>query len=125
MMLPSHLLSIKNIPDLDYIRYDEKEGLRIGALATLEAIKTSPVIRQRFGILAQAAGVAGLVQIRNRGTIGGNLCHAAPSAETAPPLIALGAKVKIIGPGGERTVALEDFFTGPGGTVLQAGEILT
>lgn len=125
MMLPSYLISIKNIPDLDYVRYDEKEGLRIGALTTLEAIKVSPAIRQRFGILAQAAGVVGSVAIRNGGTIGGNLCNAAPSAETAPALIALAAKAKIAGLSGERTVALEDFFTGPGETVLQTGEILT
>lgn len=124
-MLPSYLISIKNVPDLGYIHYDEKEGLCIGALTTLEAIKASPVIRQRFGILAQAAGVVGSVAIRNRGTIGGNLCNAAPSAETAPALIALAAKVRIAGLGGERTIALEDFFTGPGETVLQTGEILT
>lgn len=124
-MLPSYLISIKNIPDLGYIRYDEKEGLRIGALTTIEAIKASPVIRQRFGILAQAAGVVGSVAIRNQGTIGGNLCNAAPSAETAPALIALAAKAKIAGLSGQRTVALEDFFTGLGETVLQTGEILT
>ncbi len=62
--------------------------------------------------------------IRNVGTVGGNLCHASPAADTAPALIALGARVKIVGPAGERTCALEDFFTGPGQTVLQSGEIL-
>ncbi len=124
-MIPSYLISIQNVPDLDYIRYDEEEGLRIGALTTLEAIKTSATIRRRFGILGQAAGVMASVEIRNQGTIGGNVCNAAPSAETAPALIALAAKAKIAGPEGERTVALEDFFTGPGETVLQTGEILT
>jgi CO/xanthine dehydrogenase FAD-binding subunit len=124
-MLPSHLISINDIPDLDYIRYDGKEGLRIGALTNIEAIKTSPTIRRRFGILAQAAAMIGSVAIRNQGTIGGNLCNAAPSAETAPALIALGAKAKIVGLSGERTVALKDFFTEPGETVLQTGEILT
>jgi carbon-monoxide dehydrogenase medium subunit len=62
--------------------------------------------------------------IRNVGTIGGNLCHASPSAETAPSLIGLGASVKLMGPDGERTVALEKFFTGPGQTVLQTGEMM-
>ena len=61
--------------------------------------------------------------IRNMGTIGGNLCHASPAADTAPSLIGLGATVKIVGPAGKRTVALEDFFTGPGQTVLQRGEM--
>jgi carbon-monoxide dehydrogenase medium subunit len=124
-LLPAYLISIKNIPDLDYIRYDEEGVLRIGALTALESIKSSAVIRRRFGILSQAAGLIGSVAIRNQGTIGGNLCNAAPSAETAPALIALGAKAKIAGLSGERMIALEDFFTGPGMTVLQTDEILT
>lgn len=124
-IVPSYLISIKNVPHLDYIRYDEKEGLTIGALATLQAMKSSPIVQQKFDILAQAAGVVGSVAIRNGGTIGGNLCNAAPSAETAPALIALGAKAKITGLDGERIVTLEDFFTGPGETVLLTGEILT
>lgn len=122
---PHYLINIKNIPDLDYIRYDDKESLRIGALTTIEALKTSPVIRRRFGILSQAAGGLGTVQIRNQGTIGGNLCFASPAVDTAPALITLAAKARIVGAGGERTVALEDFFIGPGQTVLQADEILT
>jgi len=122
---PRYVINLKSIPDLDYISYDDKEGLRIGALASLEAVKTYATIQQRFGILAEAAGVVGSVAIRNQGTIGGNICNAAPSAETGPALIALAAKVKIVGLGGERTVALEEFFTGPGETVLQTGEILT
>jgi CO/xanthine dehydrogenase FAD-binding subunit len=122
---PRYLINIKDIPDLDYIRYDDKEGLRIGALTTIEALKTSTLIRRRFGILGQAADVLGTVQIRNRGTIAGNLCNASPAAETAPALITLAAKARIAGVAGERAVALEDFFIGPGQTVLQVGEILT
>ena len=122
---PRYLINIKNIPDLDYIRYDDKEGLRIGALTPIEALKTSTLIRRRFSILSQAAAVLGTVQIRNRGTIAGNLCNASPAAETAPALITLAAKARIAGVAGERAVALEDFFVGPGQTVLQAGEILT
>ena len=122
---PRCLINIKGIPDLDYIRYDDKEGLRIGALTTIEALKTSPLIRRRFGILSQAAGVLGTVQIRNRGTIAGNLCNASPAAETAPALIILAATARIVGVGGERAVALEDFFIGPGRSALQSDEILT
>jgi carbon-monoxide dehydrogenase medium subunit len=122
---PQYLINIKAIPNLDYITYDEEAGLSIGALATIRAIETSPLIKQRFGILTQAAAVLGSVQVRNRGTIGGNICNAAPSADTAPALITLAAKARIIGLGGERTVAVEDFFTGPEETVLQADEILT
>lgn len=124
-VIPRYLINIKNIPDLDYIRYDDKEGLRIGALTPIEALKTSTLIRRRFGILSQAAAVLGTVQIRNRGTIAGNLCNASPAAETAPALITLAAKARIVGVAGERAVALEDFFISPGQTVLQAGEIVT
>jgi CO/xanthine dehydrogenase FAD-binding subunit len=124
-VIPRYLINIKDIPNLDYIRYDDKEGLRIGALTPIEALKTSILIRRRFGILSQAAAVLGTVQIRNRGTIAGNLCNASPAAETAPALITLAAKARIVGVAGERAVALEDFFIGPGQTVLQAGEILT
>jgi CO/xanthine dehydrogenase FAD-binding subunit len=124
-VIPRYLINIKDIPNLDYIRYDDKEGLRIGALTPIEALKTSILIRRRFGILSQAAAVLGTVQIRNRGTIAGNLCNASPAAETAPALITLAAKARIVGVAGERAVALEDFFVGPGQTVLEASEILT
>lgn len=124
-VIPRYLINIKDIPDLDYIRYDDKEGLRIGALTPIEALKTSTLIRRRFSILSQAAAVLGTVQIRNRGTIAGNLCNASPAAETAPALITLAAKARIVGVAGERAVALEDFFVAPGQTVLQAGEIVT
>ncbi len=124
-VLPRYVIHMEGIPNQDIISYDEKVGLRIGALATINSIEVSPVVRQKFGILAQAASQLGTPQIRNRATIGGNLCNAAPSAETAPALLVLEAKVKIVGAGGERTVPLENFFAGPGRTVLSAGEILT
>ena len=123
-MLPSCLINIKSIPDLDYIRVDEQNALHIGALVTLEPIKNSPVVQQKFSVLAQAAGAVGSTAIRNVATIGGNLCNASPSADTAPALLAIGAKVTLASPDGKRTMALADFFTGPGNTVLQPGEIL-
>ncbi|GAI92351.1 unnamed protein product [marine sediment metagenome] len=124
-LTPGYIINIKPIANLDYIDYDDTEGLRIGALATLCDIETSPVIREKFPMIADAASKIGTPQVRNTGTIGGNLCNAAPSADTAPPLIGLGARAKINGPNKERIIALEEFFTGPGQTVLQAGEILT
>ena len=124
-VLPRYIINIKGIPNQGIITYDEKEGLRIGALATIHSIEVSPVIRQKFSILAQAASELGTLQVRNCATIGGNLCNAAPSAETAPALIVLGARVKIVGADGERTVPIENFFTGPGQTVLRPHEILS
>ncbi len=121
---PQYVIDLNTIPDLDYIRQD-REGLKIGTLATLHAVESSPIIQERFPMLAAAARQIGSPQIRNMGTIGGNLCNATPSADTPPPLIGLGAKVKIVGLGGERIIGLEGFFVGPDKTVLQGDEILT
>jgi carbon-monoxide dehydrogenase medium subunit len=122
---PQYMVGLKGVANLDYIDYGDIDGLRIGVLASNQSIADSAVIQQKFGILATAAAEIGTPQIRNMGTIGGNLCHAAPSADTASPLIALGARVKLTGGKGERTVPLEEFFTGPGETALQPDELLT
>ena len=122
---PGHIINIKGITGKDYIIHDEKDGLRIGPLTTIHAIETSPVIREKFAVLAHAAGKLGTWQVRNKATIAGNLCHASPSAETVPALIVLGAEAKVMKAEGERTVLIENFFTGPGQTVLKPGEILT
>jgi len=121
---PDYVLDITNIPGLDYINYDEKQGLSIGALTTIRSLEKSAEICQRYPVISQAANQLGSVAIRNIGTLGGNLCNAAPSAETAPALIGLSAKARIVGPDGERLVPLEDFFTGPGTTVLKTAELL-
>jgi len=93
---PSCIVDLKGISDLDCIRYDEKDGLRFGALTTSRAIETSPVIKGKFTVLAQAASSIGSVQVRNRGTVGGNICNAVPSADTAPALLTLQARLKIV-----------------------------
>lgn len=121
---PSYLIDIKRVPDLNYIRHDEDEGLRIGALTTIQAIKNSPFIKKKFSVLNQAANVLGTRQVRNLATLGGNLCNASPAAECAPALLTLEARAKIVGLRGERTFPLEEFFVGPGQTVLQNHEIL-
>lgn len=122
---PQYIINIKAIPNLDGINYSRKDGLVIGAMTTLAAIESSPIIGERFPILSSAAHQTGSPHIRNIGTIGGNLCNAAPSADMAPSLIGLGAKAKIKGLKGERTVTVEQFFLGPGVSILKAGEILT
>ena len=124
-MVPRRLINIKGIANLDQIRHDERDGLRIGALTTIQAIEASSVIGKKFSALKQAASVLGTTQIRNVGTIGGNLGNASPSAEFAPPLLTLGASVRCVGRGGERLVPLEEFFVAPGKTVLQQDELLT
>lgn len=122
---PECIVDISEIPDLSGMTYDGERGLRIGALTTIRALETSSEVRRRYPILSEAAGQLGSVAIRNVATVGGNLCNARPSAETAQALLALSAHALIVGPGGERTIHLENFFTGVGATVLGIGELLT
>jgi len=124
LLAPEHVVDIGSIPGLDSLTYDDHGTLSIGALATLRAVETSPQVKKYHTVISQAAGQIGSVAIRNVGTIAGNLCHASPAADMAPSLLALGAKAKIVGPAGERTVALDDFFAGPGRTVLASDEML-
>ncbi len=121
---PKYLVNIKGIHGMDVISREDGGGLSIGALCTLRDLKASTLLDGGWGMVAQAAGLLGSVQVRNIATLGGNLCHGAPSAETAPALIALSAQAAIAGTNGTRMVPLEEFFTGPGTTVLGAGEVL-
>jgi carbon-monoxide dehydrogenase medium subunit len=122
---PKHVVNVKRIPGLAVLEYDDRSGLRFGALVTAREIETSPVVLEKYPGLAQAARELGSIQVRHRATVVGNICRASPSADTLPPLIADGASVRIHGPAGGRTVALEDFFTGPGKTDLAPGELVT
>lgn len=124
-LVPRRLINIKRIPELDGIRHDAAEGLRIGALATAQAIEASAAVARRFPSLKHAAGVLGTTQIRNLATIGGNLANASPSAELAPPLIVLGASVECASRNGKRRIPVEELFVGPGKTVLRQDELLT
>jgi aerobic carbon-monoxide dehydrogenase medium subunit len=122
-------LTVQNILDLKGIKgYDSiqeaKDQVEIGALASIRSVETSPLIRQKFPFLSAAAGMIGSAQIRNKATLGGNLCNAAPSAETAPALICLRAMVEIIDEKGMRVVPLEEFFVGPGQTVLNGAGLM-
>lgn len=123
-LAPGCLINVKRISELRGLSYSEKAGLRLGALATVAEIMASPAVCNHYPAIAQAAAMMAGVQIRNLATGGGNLCNAAPSADLAPPLIALGAQAHIAGPRGRRTVALEDFFAGPGQTILAGDELL-
>jgi len=121
---PEYIIDLKGISGLDYIKYDADSGLSLGALVTIRAVETSPTIREKFSVLAQAAQSMASPQVRNRGTIAGNICNAVPSADSAPALLTLEARLKLIGQKGERMVEIEDFFTGPNQTALTDEEIL-
>ena len=124
-MMPEHLINLKGIEELKRISYDAADGLRIGGHVTIGELERSEIIKDKFCTLNDAIQVMASPQIRNLGTMGGNLCSALPSADTAPPLIAMGASVKLTGSKGERTVLVEEFFKGPGESVLEHDEILT
>jgi len=122
--LPSHLVSLLRVPELRGIEFSDNQGLRIGAGATMTDVAESPVIRDRYTAIAEGAALVGSIQTMNMATVGGNLCNAAPSAEVAPPLLAFEAEAVIVGPSGRRSLPLEEFFLGPGKTVLASEELL-
>ena len=124
-LTPRYLIDIKGIRSLAYIGHDVVEGLRVGAATTLRTIENSDLVRHSFPSLSESAHLIGSVQIRNRGTVAGNLCNASPSADMAPSLIALDASLRISKRSGDRIVSLEDFFLGPGQTVVEKDEIVT
>jgi carbon-monoxide dehydrogenase medium subunit len=95
-----------------------------GSAVTVGRVAKDPMIQQDFTALAVSAGLIGSVQILNMATVGGNICNASPSADTAPALLVLGANVVIASTQGERTLPIEEFFLGPGKTILRSAELL-
>ena len=121
---PQSLVNIKKIDNLNYI-LSQDNLLRIGALVTHKELIDSTVVEKDFNILKEVCLAVGTVQIRNLGTLTGNICNASPSADTVPTFIALGAKLKIVSTRRERTVLVEDFFTAPFQTILEPDEMVT
>lgn len=121
---PLVLIDLKRVPGLDAGITERSERVRIGARAVLTDLIDNKRLRDLFPALIEAAQVVGSVQIRNRATLAGNLCNASPAADTAPPLLAHGAILNLVGASGSRQVPLHEFFTGPGRTALAPGEIV-
>lgn len=121
---PAFLIDLSRIADLHGIK-DEGDTLRVGALTTHQALVESHAIRTHAPLLAEACADVGSPQIRNRGTIGGNICTGSPAGDGLPPLAVLGARFHLSHATGERTVPFAEFFTGPQRTVLREGEVLT
>lgn len=115
-VLPKFLLNIKNMKELEYIR--PKKELEIGALTTITAIRESEVIKMKYPSLYEATEWFGTPPIRNMATLGGNICRSSPSSDMVPPLMALDAKLKLVGPNGERKVPIEEFMVGVGENIL-------
>lgn len=125
LFAPEYLIDIKGIAALDYIKYDEGKGLRIGALTVHRAIEKSPVIQKHFGVLSEMERNLATIQTRNWGTIGGNLCHGDPAGDPAPVLIALKAELKLASLRRERIIEVEEFSKDYLEVDLQTGEMLT
>jgi carbon-monoxide dehydrogenase medium subunit len=121
---PKALISIGNIPGLDRIALQDGH-LHVGALATIRAIESEPRVQAHYPALTEACASFSTTQVQTMGTVGGNLANGSPASDSAPALIVFGAEVEITGLGGRRRLPLEDFFVGPGTTVLQNGELLT
>ena len=122
-LTPEVVVDVKGIPGAG--DFSAKSGLSIGSAVTMRQVELSAKVREDYAAVAQGAAVVGSIQIRNLATVAGNICNAAPSADVAPGLIALRAKVRIAGPGGQRTLLVENFMTGPGKTALKRGELVT
>ena len=121
---PDILLDVKSIPELNELSYDASSGLTIGAAVECYKIYEDAAVMEHYPALVDCTSIIGGIQIQGRASVGGNLCNAAPSADSIPALIAYGATANIAGPGGARSVPVEDVCTGPGQTVLGADELL-
>ncbi len=120
---PSVVVDISRAADMRELKLTDA-GLSIGALVTHSEIMASPIVRDLFPALVDAAHTIGAVQTRNLGTLGGNLVTAVPSVDSGPTLVALDAQVTVLGAGGKRQMPLADFFVGPRKTALKHDELL-
>jgi carbon-monoxide dehydrogenase medium subunit len=122
---PQSVISLQNIPGLVGITTEADNSISVGAMTKARQVELSADIQQHHTALAEGAAEIGSIQIRNLATIGGNIAHASPAADTVAGLLVADAQVDIASADGERTVPIDELFTGPGQTVLAPGEIIT
>jgi carbon-monoxide dehydrogenase medium subunit len=124
LVAPEYVIDIKGLSELDYITFDDATGLKLGATTTHREIEFSDIIEQKYPALKHMEEKLASIQVRNWGTIGGNLAHADAAGDPAPVLIALDAMVRVGGADGERTMPLEAFYTDLFETALEPDEII-
>ena len=122
---PQSVISLQKIPGLTGITTEADNSISIGAMAKVREVELSADIQQHHTALAEGAAEIGSIQIRNLATIGGNIAHASPAADTVAGLLVANAQVDIASANGNRSVPIDELFTGPGQTVLAPGEIIT
>jgi aerobic carbon-monoxide dehydrogenase medium subunit len=125
LLLPKQLINLKKISDASEIDFGSESGLRIGALATLNTIETSPLVRQHYPALAEACHVVANIRIRNMATIGGNLAHGDYQSDPPTVLAALDARIEIMSATSHRELLLADFQRGSYETALLPGELIS
>jgi len=121
---PDFVVDLKRIPELGRIEYRAEHGLTFGAAVSCADVAADPAVIAHYPALADGAGIIGGVAVRQRATVGGNLCNASPSGDAIPPLIVLGARCLIASSAGERWESVTDFCIGPGRTILAPGELV-
>jgi CO/xanthine dehydrogenase FAD-binding subunit len=122
---PRVVIDVKHLPGMQAVAYDGSSGLTVGAAVTMNRVAGHPDVLVRYPLLAEAARSVASYQLRNRATLGGNLCNASPAADLAPATLVLGGQIIVRGPDGRCTVAASDFFLGPGRTVKGPTEFVT
>ena len=122
---PEIVVCMQHVPGLDGLRFNDDDGLSIGAMVTVQDIEQNATVRTRYPALAAGATAFAGVQVRNLATVVGNVCNASPAGDTLPALLAYDAQCRIVGSDGERWLPLTDVFVGPGQTAVAAGEIMT
>lgn len=125
VITPTHLIYIGGVEGMNGIVFDERQGLSIGALTRHADVAESAVVQQRYPVLAGMAAKVANPQVRNQGTLGGNLCYGDPATDPPCCLMALGASVHAVGEGGERAIALDDFYVDYYQTALEPSEVVT
>ena len=118
------LVDVKEIPELNEVSYDPQNGLVLGAAVPCYRVYQNQEVASAYPGLIDAASLIGGIQIQGRASIGGNLCNAAPSGDSIPPVIVLGGVCNVAGPDGTRQIPVEEFCTAPGQNALKTGEIL-
>jgi CO/xanthine dehydrogenase FAD-binding subunit len=124
LVKPRRVVDLSALPELKLIERLSDGGLRVGSAVSARTLELADTVRDGFAALAEGAGVVGSLQIRHLATLGGNLSNAAPSADMAPPLLALDAEFVIAGPHGRRRVPAAEFFIGVRRTQLAPDELL-
>ncbi|MDH3998709.1 MAG: xanthine dehydrogenase family protein subunit M [Desulfuromonadales bacterium] len=119
----SYLLSLAEVPGLDYVEYDETDGLKIGAMATLSQVAAHPAVKENYPGLLESIEVCGTKQTRNMGTVVGNLLNASPCADCGCSILAWGGTLTLEGPEGSREVDFDDFYLGYRLTARNSDEI--